>query len=62
MCSVSARPNILSNKHIEALTTLIKHNKLAHRMTYTDHRSTRGVLIVWKDVGFPFQVKRTYMD
>jgi hypothetical protein len=52
----------LSNKHLEALTSLIKHNKLAHRMTYTDHRSTRGVLIVWNDVGFPFQVKRTWID
>ena len=48
----------LSNKHLEALASLIKHNKLAHRMTYTDHRSTRGLLIVWNDVGFPFQGKR----
>jgi hypothetical protein len=31
-------------------------------MTYTDHRSTRGVLIVWNDVRFPFQVKRTWID
>jgi hypothetical protein len=29
----------LSNKHLEALTSLIKHNKLAHRMTYTDQTS-----------------------
>ena len=29
----------LSNKHLEALTSLIKHNKLAHRMTHTDHRA-----------------------
>jgi hypothetical protein len=44
----------LSNKHRQALTSLIKHNKLAsHRMTYTDHRSTRGVLIVWNDCRLP---------
>ena len=52
----------LQTKHLEEVRSLIESNKLSYRMTTTDQRSSRGVLIIWKTEEFPFQVTKTWTD
>ena len=52
----------LDIKHLETLKTLIKRYKLSYRISYVDNKASRGVMIVWDTITFPFQVQKAYVD